>query len=409
MVEEPRSAGGVGHGVVGERSAASIGWMSPGTEEGVDHGGAGDESVVALSDRECEWLVHHGAPVLLGSGSEGLSARLAAGSGVVNGIAMVLVAAGALQGVLVIGRGSGHRGTEPTHLRSAADGFADGCTSGTMRSDTVGAAAPVGAAGPVGVSAPVGAAGTLGAAGPVGAAGALGAAGMVGGAGAVGAAGAAEDPFATEASATLVAVASVGVRLARLEGHVAEQMDHDAVTGLPTLRLVARSVVGHVAAARRRGGSVGVLVVDVDDLRAINDQVGREGGNRLLRLLATRLGGVVRGADIVGHLGGDEFVVVLGQIDSAAGMELAARRVVQRLSEPVDLGGITVRVSVSVGAALTDRDDPDIDRALVRADAAKLRAKRAGPHHVAVDGGAVHDPLAPTSVWPVPMGPTRGS
>ncbi len=225
----------------------------------------------------------------------------------------------------------------------------------------------------------------------------------------MGAAGAAEDPFATEASATLVAVASVGVRLARVEGHVAEQMDHDAVTGLPTLRLVARSVVGHVAAARRRGGSVGVLVVDVDDLRAINDQVGREGGNRLLRLLATRLGGVVRGADIVGHLGGDEFVVVLGQIDSAAGMELAARRVVQRLSEPVDLGGITVRVSVSVGAALTDRDDPDIDRALVRADAAKLRAKRAGPHHVAVDGGAVHDPLAPTSVWPVTIGPTRDS
>ncbi|MCU0929323.1 MAG: GGDEF domain-containing protein [Burkholderiaceae bacterium] len=148
---------------------------------------------------------------------------------------------------------------------------------------------------------------------------------------------------------------------------------HDELTGLPLARLALDRLEMALHAAQRRGEKVGVLFVDLDGFKAVNDRHGHLAGDALLRAVAQRLRAAVRAEDTVARVGGDEFVVVA---------------VEQR-------GGATVRVGASVGLAMFPDDAPDAESLRRRADAAMYRAKNAGGARVVTAASTPADDGAP--------------
>jgi diguanylate cyclase (GGDEF)-like protein len=151
---------------------------------------------------------------------------------------------------------------------------------------------------------------------------------------------------------------------------------YDHLTGLANRALFTDRLDLALAASRRHGGPIAVMLIDLDDFKPVNDELGHEAGDAVLRAVSTRLRDCVRETDTVARLGGDEFVVLLDRA-SAEGANLVAERVVAAVAEPIAVGGRRVTVGASVGVAVhhEGQDRPDLLRA---ADAAMYTAKRAG-------------------------------
>jgi diguanylate cyclase (GGDEF)-like protein/PAS domain S-box-containing protein len=160
---------------------------------------------------------------------------------------------------------------------------------------------------------------------------------------------------------------------------------HDSLTGLPNRRLLLDRLEGALSRSRRNGRDIAVLFVDVDHLKRVNDELGHEAGDELLRGVAKNLLSVVRDSDTVARLGGDEFVVVCEQVGTPDELEVLARRMLQAIHIPVVFPTGTLVVSASIGivtpSAATDRPQ-DLLRA---ADGAMYRAKRGGRGRYVVD------------------------
>jgi len=160
---------------------------------------------------------------------------------------------------------------------------------------------------------------------------------------------------------------------------------HDALTGLANRSLLHDRINEATVRARRGGGALAVLCLDLDGFKAVNDLHGHAAGDRLLREVAARLGQNVRETDTVARLGGDEFVVLQADPVQPETARALAERLVAALAEPYDLGmGEPQRaVTASVGVALfpTDGDEPEI--LLHNADTALYRAKWAGKNQAA--------------------------
>ena len=186
-----------------------------------------------------------------------------------------------------------------------------------------------------------------------------------------------------EESAFLGAVATVlGSALARLRRE--ERMRHDALhdplTGLANRTLLGDRLEHALARSTRERRPTGVLFIDLDDFKAVNDRFGHAAGDAVLVELAARLRSAVRPADTVARLGGDEFIVVCEDVDREAATALGVR-LEEELRGPLTVGGETYRLSASIGIAL-GREDPVA--LLARADAAVYRAKAAGRGRVEV-------------------------
>ena len=167
----------------------------------------------------------------------------------------------------------------------------------------------------------------------------------------------------------------------RLEQDLAHQAFHDSLTGLAN-RVLFTDRVGHaLTRAGRTGGLAGVLFVDLDDFKVINDTVGHGTGDELLVAVARRLAGVLRPHDTAARLGGDEFAILVEDALHVADVEEIADRVVRALAEPFVLaaagGPVTVSGAASVGVA-TSADATGADELLSRADLALYMAKDAG-------------------------------
>ena len=168
-------------------------------------------------------------------------------------------------------------------------------------------------------------------------------------------------------------------QLVRTQGQLNHQSLHDALTGLPNRVLVIDRAEQMLARARRNRARIAALYVDIDGFKHVNDSLGHAAGDELLRVVATRLCGLVREADTVGRLGGDEFVVLLESPTLDAGAELVAERICEVLGQPVELDdadGRTFSITTSVGIAHGQRDSAD--ELLRDADVALYEAKRAG-------------------------------
>jgi diguanylate cyclase (GGDEF)-like protein len=169
---------------------------------------------------------------------------------------------------------------------------------------------------------------------------------------------------------------TLATALARLrnEERMRHEALHDPLTGLANRTLLRDRLEQALARAHREGGETGVVFIDLDEFKAVNDTHGHAAGDAVLVELGRRLRSVVRPADTVTRLGGDEFVVVCEQVDEAAAMSLA-RRVEVAIRLPLSAGGVEHRLTASIGVALGTMEPADL---LAHADAAVYRAKAAG-------------------------------
>jgi len=156
----------------------------------------------------------------------------------------------------------------------------------------------------------------------------------------------------------------------------------DSLTSLPNRNLFFEHLRKGLQQVRRQWRLAALLMVDLDGFKEVNDTLGHDQGDELLRQIASRLQQCVRATDTVARLGGDEFTVLLLHLEQPQGAEAVARKIVERLAEPAQLGETSVRVTASVGIALYKPEWPDtLDLAMAllrRADAAMYDAKRSG-------------------------------
>ena len=161
-----------------------------------------------------------------------------------------------------------------------------------------------------------------------------------------------------------------------LERELTHRALHDSLTGLPNRALLTDRLVQSLAGSRRRGAQLGVMLVDVDRLKAVNDSLGHAAGDALLRQVADRIRAVIRSDDTVGRLGGDEFVIVCDDV-SIAEIEQIARGVLEALSQPCLFDGHETSVTASLGIALADEESTP-ETLLRGSDAAMHLAKQRG-------------------------------
>jgi len=171
----------------------------------------------------------------------------------------------------------------------------------------------------------------------------------------------------------------------RSKAELAYQASHDTLTGLPNRRMMERHL-SHALARAVDDTQVGLLFIDLDRFKLVNDTVGHGQGDQLLIEVAERLRLHVRPDDLVTRIGGDEFMIVLGEVVSVSHAMELANRLRAKLREPFALNGVEFYVSASIGLAFASGEDPNADvEALVRdADTAMYQAKDAGRDAVAV-------------------------
>src|SRR4051794_29857443 len=153
---------------------------------------------------------------------------------------------------------------------------------------------------------------------------------------------------------------------------------HDTLTGLPNRVLLQDRLGQALARVRREGDGVAVMLVDLDDFKGVNDTLGHVAGDRLLRLVAGRLGGAVRASDTLARLGGDEFAIAQPGLRAPESAAVLARKLLAALAAPFVLGGHELHVAASIGVALFPGDGRDADGLLKAADLALYRAKQEG-------------------------------
>jgi diguanylate cyclase (GGDEF)-like protein len=156
---------------------------------------------------------------------------------------------------------------------------------------------------------------------------------------------------------------------------------HDELTGLPNRRALQDWMTARRTLKPRTGEHVGIISLDLDRFKDVNDTLGHAAGDLLLQALSTRLGGVVRGEDLVVRMGGDEILVLLTGIHDCDDVEVVATKALEAIRLPVDFGADTVYPAASIGVTVQQLGE-DPEHALRRADAAMYEAKAAGGDRV---------------------------
>jgi len=187
--------------------------------------------------------------------------------------------------------------------------------------------------------------------------------------------------FGSEESKLLVTAGSVlsaGMRRIDSEGRLAFLAQFDPLTGLPNRALLSDRFSQMIVQARRRDRPLGVLFIDLDDFKLVNDSLGHAGGDELLKDAALRLQASVRPGDTVARISGDEFAVVLADLARADDAALVAQKIIDQFARPFRVAGRELFVTASIGIAAYPADGDDAESLLGAADAAMYRAKQAG-------------------------------
>ena len=153
---------------------------------------------------------------------------------------------------------------------------------------------------------------------------------------------------------------------------------HDLLTGLPNRALLLDRLEFILASARRHGTQAAILFIDLDNFKTVNDSLGHAAGDALLKIIAARIPAALRGVDVVSRHGGDEFLVVLPDLEGDQGPVPVAEKLLATISEPMELEGQSISVSPSIGIALFPRDGDTPEALIKNADAAMYLAKERG-------------------------------
>ena len=168
---------------------------------------------------------------------------------------------------------------------------------------------------------------------------------------------------------------SIAMATARQTAHAAE---HDFLTGLPNRMLLNDRVGRAIALAARHTKKVAVLFLDLDGFKHINDSLGHPIGDKLLQSIAKRLVDCIRGSDSVSRQGGDEFVVLLLDLEHAEDAAVTARRMLQAVAQPHPIDQRDLHVTASIGVSVYPDDGLDADTLIKNADTAMYQAKENG-------------------------------
>ena len=179
------------------------------------------------------------------------------------------------------------------------------------------------------------------------------------------------------------------------EEEIAYLAYHDALTGLPNRALLREHLQLAVARARRHGRAVALLYLDLNNFKLVNDSLGHAAGDEVLQRVARRLRSITRASDLLARHGGDEFLLLLTDLDGtgAPGAEAAAVKLASALDEPFRIAGAEFQIGAAVGISLFPADAEDPDRLLQHADAAMYQAKRSDRGALALYTDREGDPL----------------
>lgn len=165
--------------------------------------------------------------------------------------------------------------------------------------------------------------------------------------------------------------------------HSLRKMAHyDALTGVANRNLFFEKLENSIREAQRNEHIFGLLYLDLDNFKPINDSMGHDVGDLVLKTVASRLQEVVRIGDTVARMGGDEFTVILNALHSAADADVLARKIRDTISTPIVIGGASHTLGVSIGISLFPDDGADTEVLVNKADCAMYQAKTAGRNTV---------------------------
>lgn len=163
-----------------------------------------------------------------------------------------------------------------------------------------------------------------------------------------------------------------------LEREIKHMATHDVLTGLPNRRLFNERIQLEMAHAERNQERLGILWLDLDQFKDVNDSFGHNTGDVLLKKIADRLSKILRKSDTVARLGGDEFLIILPEMEEASAASKTAERVLEVMGKPFDCNGHSISMSFSIGIAIYPDHGEDVETLTKYADSAMYRAKDKG-------------------------------
>ncbi|MBP6986465.1 MAG: EAL domain-containing protein [Alphaproteobacteria bacterium] len=163
-----------------------------------------------------------------------------------------------------------------------------------------------------------------------------------------------------------------------MEEKLEYQATHDQLTGLPNRTLLRDRIQSSIYRSGRKGTHVGVLFFDLDRFKLINDSLGHEAGDELLKGISTRLSSMTRASDTISRLGGDEFVVVVSDVEDPDAIREMGQKILELLKQPFHIAAHDLYVSASIGISQYPQDGVTVDELLRNADLAMYLAKKSG-------------------------------
>ena len=175
-----------------------------------------------------------------------------------------------------------------------------------------------------------------------------------------------------------IAAHELAEEIGRAKLQMAYLAQHDALTGLPNRILLNDRLTQAMALAQRQGKQLALMFLDLDRFKYINDSLGHSVGDQLLLSVAHHLTAAVRGSDTVCRQGGDEFVILLADVEHARDAALSAEKILTALTAPHRIDQLELHVTVSIGISIYPEDGQDVDSLIKSADTAMYHAKENG-------------------------------